>query len=145
MFLSKRLGDAVLGAAVVLIALLIAVVALGPLIRLIFGPPPGFGSDVTSMEAYVEAVLAQLLCVSLALVSFGATAGPRVIDRSWSCALSVANPVTVGLAYWVFRQVAAATWPYEYRAYHGWVVLTCLAPFALAPCVLLGAKVSRRT
>jgi len=42
----------ILGIAVVIAALAIAVLAVGPTLRAIIGQPPGYGSDVTSHRAY---------------------------------------------------------------------------------------------
>lgn len=87
---------ALLGVAVVLLALTIAVVAAGPLLREIIGAPQGFGSDVTLRMAYVEAMFVQLVCVALALAVFGATAGSLTKLDDWRSAWWVVNPVSVG-------------------------------------------------
>ena len=140
----RRLWAALLGVAAVVAALMLAATAVGPLLRSVIGPPAGYGSDVTSRAAYFQALAAQLLCTIFVFLVLGITLGSRMGIVRWQSALWVANPITVGLAYWIFRHIASAGWPYEYRAYHGWLILTLLGPCVLVPCVTYGARLGAR-
>lgn len=137
---AQRMTAAVLGMLTVLVALVLAALAAGPSLRAVLGPPAGFGSDVTSRDAYLQALAAQVICTALAFSLLGMLLGRWTSVRLWRSALWVANPLTVGMGYWLFRQISAPSWPYEYMAYHGWLVLSLLAPIVLAPFVCLGAR-----
>jgi hypothetical protein len=133
-----------LGTTAVVLALMLAVLTLGPVLRFVVGPPAGYGTDVTSRDAYVQALAAQLVSVVVVFLVLGTALGRRMTIRHWRSALWVANPLTVGIGYWIFRSISSANWPYEYKAYHGWLMLTILAPLILAPCVSLGARLGQQ-
>jgi hypothetical protein len=134
---------ATLGTAFTTTALALAVVAVGPTLRAILGPPAGYGSDVTSRSAYIQAVTAQLLCVAFGYFILGIVLSARLRQRERRWAWWAANPLTVGLAYWLFRLIAPSSWPYEYKAYQGWLVLTIVAPLILSRFASLGARLSQ--
>lgn len=137
---AKRLIAAIVGTIAIAGALAFAAWAGGPCLRAVFGPPAGFGTDVTSQKAYLQAVVAQISCSALALSFLGLFLGQWAGLHDWRSSLWISNPVTVGLGYWLFRQIAAPNWPYEYTAYHGWVVVSLLAPILFAPLVCMGAR-----
>lgn len=140
MLTTKRVTAAVLGIMTVTAALIMAALTAGPSLRAALGAPAGFGTDVTSRDAYLQAVAAQAICTALALSLLGVLLGPWASLRRWRSALWVSNPITLGLGYWLFRQISLPSWPYEYTAYHGWVLLSLLAPILFAPFVCLGAR-----
>ncbi len=133
-----------LGTIVAFVALILAVFAAGPAIRSLTGPPPGFTSDYTSRAAYVQAVIAQAVSMAFSFFVFGIAARKKSVNGRWRWALSAANPLTVGLAYWLVRLVRSAEWSYEYTAYHGWLLLVVLAPMVFAPCAYFGAHLARK-
>ena len=139
-----QLRPALLGIAIALAALVLAVLAAGPVLRSIIGNPAGFGSDYTSVSAYVQAGVAQ--CASLALSYFllGLVTRNRATTRLWQLALWAANPLTVGFAYWLLRLTRRDEWPYEYTAFHGWLVLAIAAPILFAPCIYFGARIGQK-
>lgn len=140
-----KLRPALLGTLVALVALVLAALAAGPALRFLVGPPVGFGSDYTSRTAYVQAVVAQCVSLALSYFLFGMAARNGVTTGGgWPWAFWAANPLTVGLAYWLLRLSRSPEWPYEYTSYHGWLVLTVLAPLLFAPCIYLGARLTRR-
>ena len=133
-----------LGTLVAVAALVLAVLAAGPALRSLTGPPPGFGSDYTSSAAYAQALLAQSVSLAISFLLLGIVARNRVSAGGWRWALWVANPLTVGVAYWLLRLARPIDWPYEYTAYHGWLLLAFVAPLIFAPCVYLGARLARK-
>jgi hypothetical protein len=131
------------GALVALVALALAVLAVGPALRSIVGSPPGFGSDYTSPTAYLQAVVAQCISMAVSFLIVGMVARRQATAGGWRWALWMANPLTVGIAYWLIRQIRSVDWPYEYTAYHGWLLLSFVSPLLFAPCVYLGARLAR--
>lgn len=139
-----QLRPVLLGTVVAVAALLMAVLAAGPAVRALAGPPAGFGSDYTSAAAYLQATVAQCVSLALSYLLFGWATRSRAIPGGWKWALWAANPLTVGLAYLLFRLSGPDDWPYEYTAYHGWLLLALAAPLLFAPCVYFGARMVRR-
>lgn len=139
-----QLRPVLLGILVALAALLLAVLAAGPAFRSLAGPPAGFGSDYTSTAAYVQAVVAQCVSLALSYFLFGLATRNRATRGGWRWAFWAANPLTVGLAYWLLRLSRPDEWPYEYTAYHGWLLLALSAPLLFAPCIYFGARLIRR-
>lgn len=133
-----------LGTLVSLVALILAVAVVGPMVRTLIGAPPGFGSDFTSLEAYIQAGAVQCVSLSFLFFLFGLSARPRVVKSKWQRALGSANPLSVGLGYFLLRLISADIWPYEYTSYRNWMLLALLAPFILAPLVYLGILLNRR-
>lgn len=141
---SIQLRPLLLGTVVALAALVLATVAAGPALRALVGPPTGFDSDYTSTAAYVQAGVAQCISLAVAFFLFGIAARNAGTKGGWRWALWVANPISVGVAYWVFRLSRSGGWPYEYTAYHGWLVLMLVAPLLFAPCVHFGSHLLRK-
>ncbi len=133
----------IVGTLVALVALTLAVLAVGPALRSIAGSPPGFGSDYTSPTAYLQAVVAQCLAMAVTFLAVGMVASRQATAGGWLGALWMANPLTVGIAFWLIRQIRSVDWPYEYTAYHGWLLLSVVSPLLFAPCVYLGARFAR--
>lgn len=138
-----QLRSALLGTLVALAALLLAVFVAGPALRSLAGPPSGFGSDYTSAAAYVQAVVAQGVSLALSYFLFGLATRSRATIDGWQWAFGAANPFTVGLAYGLLRVARPDEWPYEYTAYHGWLLLAVFAPLLFAPCIYVGARLIR--
>lgn len=141
---SSKILAALLGSAVTLVGLILAALLVGPLLRAVMGLPAGYATDVTSRGAFLQAIVAQFLSVVLVFLICGMAMGSRLNIRRWQSASWVANPLSVGIGYWIFRQIPFADWPYEYRAYHGWLALIILAPLILAPCLSLGSRLRQQ-
>ena len=140
----ERVWPVMLGITVALAALTLAVLAVGPILRSVVGLPAGFGTDVTSRGAYLQAVCAQVLSLAICFLVMGLIFQPGAKRDRWQWAFCAANPLTLGLAYWVFRRLGSDDWPYEYKALHGWLVITVIAPVIFAPCVYLGSRLIRK-
>ena len=74
MTVAQRVVFAWLAVIVTLPALLFATLALGPLVRALFGVPAGFNGDFTSPVAYSQALFVQ--AVSVGIVDCGGSSRP---------------------------------------------------------------------
>ena len=143
--LVRKLGIIVLAIALTVVGLFVAVLAGGPVIRALLGPPPGFREDYVSHEAFRQAVLVQAFCIGIAFFALGLTLG-RGSRPSWKLALTAANPLTVGLGFVVFRSLYQSLhlgWDYEYYGLLDGAILALTAPIIFSACFRTGASIRK--
>ena len=116
--LPGRILLSVLATALTVSALFLAVLLGKPVVRLLFGPPEGFHEHFVSREAYNQALLAQSLSIGTAFLLLGAAFGRGGKAVSWSVAFWAANPITVGIGYFLFKlsyqSLRMPVWEYAY-------------------------------
>ena len=128
--------------AVTVSALCCAVFVGAPLARTLFGSPPGFHEDFTSRQAYGEALIVQVVALSLAFLILGLASGKRIGTVSFGRAFSVVNPVSVGIGFVVYKLLYESLRVREYLGEYvgaiNFTVVAIVAPFALAFCFRAG-------
>jgi len=143
--LAHKLTIVMLAIAATVLGLFVAVLAGGPIIRELLGPPPGFHEDFVSREANNQALLVQALAIGFGFLFLGTIFG-HVIRPSWKLALLAANPLTVGLGFVVFRvwyQSLRPEWQYEYYGLRNGALLAIAAPVVFGIFFHAGATISQ--
>jgi hypothetical protein len=99
-------------------ALLFATLALGPLVRALFGVPAGFNEDLTSPAAYSQAVFVQAISVGISFLIFGGAIGTKAKRIGFCQAVWVVNPITVGVGFagykWIYHSLRRPDYLPEY-------------------------------
>jgi hypothetical protein len=125
-------------------ALLAALMITGPVFRRWVGSPADFDQDYTSIGAFYQVLVVQGISLAVAFLLVG------VLVKAWESksilkwSLWAANPVTVGVGYWLYRSAASIARPWEYFSYADWVLVSLLSPLILVPCASLGARLGRQ-
>ena len=126
-------------------------VVVGPFVRQAFGAPYGYASDYTSLQAGIEALLVQTGTVLVSFFVGGWAFSKRVRDSSWKTALWAANPMTVGVAFFVLmicldgaKALDGDEPTLEYFGPTMWLTQLCLAAPLYASVLSLGARLRRR-
>ncbi len=124
--------------------LYLAIHFVGPIVRDWLGVPRGFNEDYATRAAWLEARTVELVSVAAIFFLIGLASGFAKLSRPFAWSLWTANPFSVGFGYLIFQRFWSARGPGEYFGYVGLGFLGLLAPFVLAPCLLLGTRIGGR-
>jgi hypothetical protein len=141
--LAATSGGLLLGVAVSVFALFVAVHVLGPAMRGLLGTPFGYDQDYATRPALTQATAVRILSLGAAFLLLGVVLSRFRVRKSWPVALIVANPVTVGFGYAIYQALWSGSYAGEYFGYGGLGMMALAAPVVLAPCVLLGLRIAR--
>lgn len=136
-------GGLLLGVAVSVFALFVAVHVLGPVARELLGTPFGYDQDYATRPALTQATAVRVLSLGAAFLVLGMVLSRFRVRGSWPVALVLANPVTVGFGYAIYQTLWSGSYAGEYFGYGGLGMMAIAAPLLLAPCVLLGLRIAR--
>lgn len=136
-------GGLLLGVAVSVLALFVAVHMLGPGVRALLGTPYGYDQDYATRSALTQATAVRILSLGAAFLLLGVVLSRFRMPRSWPVALIVANPLTVGFGYAIYQALWSGSYAGEYFGYGGLGMMALAAPVVLAPCVVLGLRIAR--
>ena len=95
----KRGRQLAAGVSIFAASVLFAVVCVGPIVRLLLGPPRDFGSDYVSGEVLIQAVAAVMMTTTAICMAVGwasARAGRALTLRD---AIWMINPLTIAMAF----------------------------------------------
>lgn len=136
-------GGLLLGVIVSVVALFIAVQLVGPAARTLFGEPFGYDQDYATRSALTQATAVRVVSLAAAFLFVGMVLSKFRVRKSWAVALIVANPVTVGFGCAIYQALWSGSYAGEYFGYGGLGMIALAAPLILAPCLLLGLRISR--
>ena len=139
----RRALLAVMAIGATISALFLAERVGGPVARAILGAPAGFHEDFTSRAAYGQALLVQGVFVGLAFFLLGAIAGWRFGNLSYSHAVWVANPITVGVGFLAYKWAYHSLYLAEYDSPMIFVLFCFAAPLVFAMCFSAGVRLRR--
>ena len=138
MTIARKVFLAALAVGMTVFGLLLATYAGGPAVRKVFGVPEGFQEDFTSPAAFREALAVQGMTVGLMFLVLGILSrrlprAPRYSDAVW-----IANPLTVGFGFAVYKSIYHALYPVgylpEYDSPLAGLIFCLAAPVAFAGC-----------
>lgn len=125
------------------IGLFTAVFVGGPIVRSIFGIPPGFRDHFTSSAAMGQALFVQSVAVGVAFLLLGLVSAQRIGAPRLSWALWAANPITVGGGFVLYKlsyqSIRLAVHDTEYYSIGNGALLALMSPIFLAACFGGGA------
>jgi hypothetical protein len=129
-------------------ALFLAVFIGGPIVRWLFGIPPGFRDHFTSTQSLSQALFVQSIAVGVAFLLLGVVFAPRVVASRLSWALLAANPITVGAGFVLFKlsyqSLRLRVHDSEYYTIGTGGLLALTSPVVLAFCFVAGVHLSDR-
>ena len=132
-----------LAVIVTLAGLLFATLALGPLVRALFGVPVGFNEDFTSPAAYDQALFVQAISVGIGFLIFGGAIGKTAERIGFRQALWVVNPITVGVGFaaykWIYHSLRRPDYLPDYDSPSIFALFVITAPLLFASCLFAGA------
>jgi hypothetical protein len=131
-----------LAVMVTVAALLFATLALGPLVRALFGVPVGFNEDFTSPAAYDQALFVQAISVGIGFLIFGGAIGKTAERIGFRQALWVVNPITVGVGFaaykWIYHSLRRPDYLPDYDSPSIFALFVITAPLLFASCLFAG-------
>lgn len=140
MALGKKLLLAGVAVGMTALALLFATYAGGPAVRKVFGAPQGFQEHFFSPAAFREALAVQAIAVGLAFFVLGFVSRKLSSAARYPDAVWIANPVTLGLGFAVYKCFYHALYPVgyfpEYDSPAALLIFSLSAP-AFAGCFYL--------
>ena len=143
MTVAQRVVFPWLAVIVTLAALLFATLALGPLLRVLFGVPAGFNEHFRSPAAYFQALLVQAISVGIGVLMFGAAIGTKAKRIGFRQAVWVVNPITVGVGFaaykWIYHSLRRPDYLPEYDSPSIFALFVITAPVLFAFCLFAGA------
>jgi hypothetical protein len=143
MTVAQKLVFPWLAVMVTVAALLFATLALGPLVRALFGVPVGFNEDFTSPAAYDQALFVQAISVGIGFLIFGGAIGKTAERIGFRQALCVVNPITVGVGFaaykWIYHSLGRPDYLAEYDSPSIFALFVITAPLLFASCLSAGA------
>ena len=120
----------------------LAVYAVGPMARRVFGAPLDFNTDYTSPEAMRQALAVYAASFILVFFLLGYSLQPSA--ARWLRGFGLANPLTIAIGFGLVRQFAISNHPDEYLGLFTWTSLSVVAPFLTAPAATVGARLRLR-
>ena len=145
-----RLLVLVLAVCLTVVALFIAVFIGGPVVRWLFGIPPGFHDHFTSTAGVSQALFVQSIALGVAFFLLGMVFAPKVAASRLSWALLAANPITVAVGFVLFKlsyqSLHLPVHDSEYYSIGTGGLLVLASPIAFAVCFVAGVRLyNRRT
>lgn len=134
-----------LGIVVSFVALTLSVHFVGPAVRSVLGEPSGYDGDYAVPSALVHSMAIRLGSLACVFAVVGAVLSRCGVRESLSLALTVVNPVSVGLGYCLYQACWSGEYAGEYFGYGGLGMVALLAPFVAAPALRLGLRIRTRS